>query len=499
MQSNTLDIGIIGSGFASLSAACHLAKKGHKVTVIEKNPSIGGRARRMTADGFTFDMGPSWYWMPDVFDSWFEQLGRNRSDYYQIKRLGPSYRIFFQDGGYIDIPTSTEELIQLFEQEEPGAGNALKKFLSEAEEHYRIAVQDIVYRPGFSPLELVTPDTVTRVGLFLKSISSDVRKRFKSERLRSILEFPVLFLGAKPDKTPAFYNFMNYADLVLGTWYPEGGMFTIVESMQKVAMEFGVEFITDSPVEQIRVEQGRATGILSKGEYYPFDLIVSGADYAHTETLLEPSLRVYSDDYWEKRTFAPSSLLFYVGLNKKLENVHHHMLFFDSSFEEHARAIYDDPQWPENPLFYANFPSLTDPTCAPEGHEAAFFLIPLAPGLEDGDELREQHWNIILERLKKHTSQDIADSVVYKRSYGVNDCIKDYNSYKGNAYGLANTLRQTAFLRPGLRSKNVKGLYFTGQLTVPGPGVPPSLISGKVVADVIEKDLTKRHRYAAAL
>jgi phytoene desaturase len=343
----------------------------------------------------------------------------------------------------------------------------------------------MVYKPGISPMELVSAQTILRVGQFFSTISRDVRRDFKNPKLISILEFPVLFLGAKPSKTPSFYSFMNYADFGLGTWHPKGGMYKIVEGMQSLAESLGVSFRTNAPVEEILLENSRAAGIKVNGSVTKADVVLSGADYHHTETLLPLGYRQYSEAYWENRTFAPSSLLFYVGFDKKLEGVRHHNLFFDTDFERHARAIYDTPAWPEDPLFYANFPSVTDASMAPEGKETGFFLMPLAPGLEDTPELRESYFDIMIDRLEKRTGHSVKNNIIFKRDFCVGDFVSRYNSYKGNAYGMANTLLQTAFLRPGLKSKKVKNLFFTGQLTVPGPGVPPSLISGKLVSELI--------------
>jgi len=480
-------VNIIGSGFASLAASCYLAKAGYKVQVFEKNSTIGGRARQLKRDGFTFDIGPTWYWMPDVFERFFNDFNKKASDYYQLERLDPAYQVFFGKDDSVTIPGSLEEIYEIFEKEEVGSSKILKKFIAKAKDNYDIAIKDLVYRPGVSPMELVSPETAKRLGRFFTNISGEVRKEFSNTKLRKILEFPVLFLGAKPSDTPAFYSFMNYADFGLGTWHPAGGMYKVIEGIQDLAESLGVEFHLDSPVEKVQTENENATGIVVKGKEFKADVILSGADYHHTEQLLPENLRQYSSKYWEKKTFAPSSLLFYVGFDKKIKNVSHHTLFFDSDFEEHAKDIYDDPKWPENPLFYASFPSITDPTCAPQGKEAAIFLIPLAPDLEDTEELREHYFNLILERFERITNQKLKTNIIFRESFCVKDFKEAYNSYKGNAYGMANTLFQTAFLRPKLKSKKVNQLYFTGQLTVPGPGVPPSLISGKLAAGLIEK------------
>jgi phytoene desaturase len=364
----------------------------------------------------------------------------------------------------------------------------LAQFMADAKSNYNIAIKDLVYRPGVSPLELITTETALKVGQFFSNISKDVRKKFKNERLIQILEFPVLFLGAKPSDTPSFYSFMNYADFGMGTWHPKTGMYDVIRGMESLALELGVQFKTNSNIEKIIVENKKAVALQINGKRIDADIILSGADYHHTETLLDPEYRAYSEKYWESKTFAPSSLLFYVGFNKKIENISHHALFFDVDFNQHAKDIYDEPKWPESPLFYANFPSITDKTAAPEGMESGFFLIPLAPGIEDTPELREAYFDKIISRYETLTNQNIKESIIFKDSFCKLDFEEVYNSYKGNAYGMANTLLQTAFLRPKLKSKKIDNMYFTGQLTVPGPGVPPALISGKLVAELIEKN-----------
>ncbi len=480
-------IAIIGSGFSSLSASCYLAQAGYDVTIYEKNDTVGGRARRLIKDGFIFDIGPSWYWMPDIFERFFADFNKKPSDYYQLDKLNPAYSVIFEDEK-IDIADNLNDIKSTFESIEKGSSEPLQEFMSKAEENYEIAIKNLVYRPGESPLELITPQTAKKVGAFIGNVSKDVRKKFSNPKLISILEFPVLFLGATPQNTPSFYNFMNYADFGLGTWHPKGGMYEVILAMKKLAEELGVVIKTNSPVDNILVDdEGRTEGIITNGQKHLYPIVLSGADYHHSETLLEKQHRQYSESYWEKKTFAPSSLIFYVGFNKKLKNIDHHNLFFDTNFTKHANEIYEDPQWPEEPLFYANFTSLTDPSTAPKGCENGFFLIPLAPGLEDTPELREKYFDKIITRFEKRTDQQVKSNILFKESFCVNDFISEYNSYKGNAYGMANTLLQTAFLRPNLRSRKVKNLYFTGQLTVPGPGVPPSLISGKLAAELIKK------------
>jgi phytoene desaturase len=486
-------IAVIGSGFAGLSAASHLAREGYAVTVFEKNASAGGRARKFEAKGFTFDMGPSWYWMPDVFERYFAAFGKKPSDYYTLERLSPSYRIYYSKDDVLDIPASIEGLCNMFDQLEPGSSKNLLRFLEEGKYKYNIGINELVYKPGLSLLELA--DTKLMTGVFklhvFQSISTYIRKYFKEKKLIQLLEFPVLFLGATPQNTPALYSLMNYADMALGTWYPQGGMHKIIEGMVQLATELGVTFEFNSSVKKLELNAVKAKGIIVNDTFRPFDYIVAGADYHHVEQQLIPEgYRTYSEDYWQKRTLAPSSLIFYVGLNKKIEGVLHHTLFFDQDFVKHAEEIYEKPQWPTQPQFYISCPSKTDPTVAPPGHENIFFLIPVAPGLKDDEQTRERYFNKVVDRFEQMTGQSIRENIVFKRSYAHNDFISDYNAFKGNAYGLANTLMQTANLKPSIVNKKVNNLFYTGQLTVPGPGVPPSLISGQVVAG----ELVKRDR-----
>ena len=404
--------------------------------------------------------------MPDVFERFFSDFNKKPSDYYELIKLSPAYQVYFDQLDFVTIADNFPEIVSTFESIEKGSGKKLEQFMAEAQSNYNIAIKDLVYRPGESPLELVTLETAKKVNQFFSTISKDVRKRFKNTKLIQILEFPVLFLGAKPSDTPSFYSFMNFADFGLGTFHPKNGMYSVILAMAALAKELGVTIHTNANIDKINVVNGITTGLSVNQENCSADVVVSGADYHHSETLLDEQYRQYSEKYWSKKTFAPSSLLFYVGFDKKIENVEHHSLFFDVDFDVHAKAIYDNPKWPEEPLFYASFPSKTDENSAPAGKEAGIFLIPIAPGLEDTPELRELYFEKIITRFELLTNQNIKNNIIFNESFCVNDFVKDYNSYKGNAYGMANTLLQTAFLRPKLKSKKVSNLYFTGQLTV---------------------------------
>ncbi len=516
-----------------------MAKAGWEVTVLEKHDTPGGRARQLKASEFTFDMGPSWYWMPDVFERFFNCFGKKVEDYYQLVRLDPSYRIYWEES-FLDLPANYDDIKKVFETIEPGAGAQLDRFMQEAAYKYKVGMHKLVHQPGHSFTEFLDIDLLK--GIFnsdvFTSMKKHIAKHFKDTRLQQLMEFPVLFLGALAKDTPALYSLMNYADIKLGTWYPRGGMYTIVEGMYGLAKELGVKFLFNHDVVEIRTDQYLAKSVVAQttnlssialakedlstealakedlssgalameenqfilhsfsegGQSTPnpifeADVVIGAADYHFIETTLLPAnCRTYSDEYWDKRVMAPACLLYYVGLNKKLNGILHHSLFFDTSFEVHGKEIYITPQWPTAPLFYVSATSVTDHTVAPEGCENLFFLVPVATGLQgDTEELRDEFFEKILSRFEKKTGQVIRDSIIYKKSYSLSNFVSDYNSFKGNAYGLANTLRQTAVLKPGLRSKKIKNLFYTGQLTVPGPGVPPSLISGEIVAKEVVK------------
>ena len=484
------DIIVIGSGLAGMASAAYLAKEGHKVKIIEKNSTYGGRLQTYNEKGFTFDLGPSWYWMPDLFESFFSDFDRKASDYYTLTRLDPGYRVYFEDKEFFDVPESYEKLKKNLEKIESGSSDALDKFLSDGKIKYEIAVKKFIYKPSLSPFEYIRLDLIKHLGrlAIFKPISKHIREFFTDKRIIQMLEFPGLLLGAKPSKTPALYSLMNYADIKLGTWYPSGGIRSVATAVQSVASEQGVEFVYDEPIKKIHKKDKSVFEVISKNRSYEADIVIANADYEHVETnLLDKKYRNYSKTYWNKRTMSPSALLFYIGINKKI-NIPHHCLFFDTNFNSHVRDIYDDPKWPENPLFYVSCTSKTDLDVAPTGSEALFILIPVAPDLTDVPALRDSYLEKVLDRIEQKTGESIRSNVVLTRSYAHKEFISDFNSFKGNAYGLANTLFQTAFLKPKIKNSRLSNLYYTGQLTVPGPGMPPALVSGKIVAKQVMKD-----------
>lgn len=490
-------VSIIGSGFSGLASATFLAQQGIDVTVFEKNEEIGGRARVFQESGFVFDMGPSWYWMPDVFEKYFNQFGKSAKDFYDLKKLDPGFQIIYGEKDVLTIPSSMQELMNEFERIEKGSSKNLQKFLKEAEFKYNVGMKELVYKPAYSWFEFASLEVLSGVlkSNVFSSVSSYVRKYFKDERLIMLMEFPVLFLGAMPNQIPALYSLMNYSALVQGTYYPMGGMYKIIEGMKNLAESFGVQIKTAEAITSIEMTNGFASAVKTDKGMYATDGVIASADYHHVEQKLLPNeFKNYDEAYWKKKTFAPSSLIFYLGVNKRLKNLLHHNLFFDADFAQHSKDIYEKPQWTKDPLFYVCCPSKTDDSVAPDGMENLFVLIPIATGLEDTDEIRESYFAPIIKRIEKFCGESFSENIIFKKSYCVSNFVADYNAYGGNAYGLANTLKQTAVLKPSLKNKKIKNLFYTGQLTVPGPGVPPALISGQIAAKELMKQLkTKKN------
>ena len=485
-------INVIGSGVSGLSAACFAARNGHEVHVFEKNATIGGRTRQYTENGFVFDMGPSWYWMPDIFERFYQHFGHTAADFYELVQLDPGFRIYYGPADYLDVPADPNRLEELFEKVEPGSGSQLHSFLDDAEFKYKEGMLKLAFKPGQSWLEFATPETLraaVKMNLFTP-MSRHVRRHFKDPHLRMLMEFPVIFLGAMPNRIPAMYSMMNHAALSQGTFYPMGGMFGIVDAMRQIATEQGVTFHTSAEVHQIFVVGGKAVGLETERGMYLSDAVIASGDYHHTESrLLAPELRNYTEQSWERKVFAPGCLIFYLGVDKLLPELQHHNLFFDTDFDRHSREIYEDRVWPQEPLFYVCCPSRTDSTVAPPGHENLFVLMPIATGLSDDPATTDHYFDLLVNRLEKVAGVSVRNHIVYKRSYCTKDFISDYHAFRGNAYGLANTLRQTAVLKPAMTNKKVSNLFYSGQLTVPGPGLPPCLISGEIAATLANKQL----------
>ena len=488
---------VVGAGFGGLSAAALLARDGFDVTVLEKNAQPGGRARVLREEGFSFDMGPSWYLMPDVFERFFAEFGKSPEDFYELVRIDPSYRIFFADGTMTDVSASLEDNLGLFDSFEANGGEKLREYLERAERHYNLAMDELIYREYGSILDILSGRLVLegfRMPLF-GNIEGFVSKSFSSEKAKRILEYSIGFIGGSPHNTPALYYIMNHVDLKLGVWYPdEGGIGRVVEAIHDLAVQNGAEFRFNAPVTKIEVDGKKAKRILTDEGAYEADIVVVNADYPHSELeLLDEQHRTYDEGYWESRVIAPSALVLYVGIDRGLEMLQHHNLYLAEDWDKGFDTLFDPKKaaWPETPSYYVNVTSKTDDTVSPEGGETLFVLVPLAAGLEDTPELREKYYSKVMGHLEGLAGEPIMGREVVKRIYCVDDFRRDYNAYKGTALGLTHTLRQTALFRPSHRSRKVDNLYYTGHYTHPGIGMPMAIISSQILCKTLTERYTK--------
>ncbi len=485
---------IVGSGFGGLSAAALLARDGVDVTVLEKNEQAGGRASVHRDAGFSFDMGPSWYLMPDVFERFFAEFDRTPADFFELKRLDPSYRIFFGGGRMVDVPADTEKTIALFDTFEEGGGEKLRQYLRSAESLYNLAMQEMLYRDYRSILDFFSPRLLfegPKLLSIFEHLDRFVGRYFTSDEAKKIVQYSIGFLGGAPSNTPALYHIMSHIDLTMGVFYPEGGIRAVVDGIQRLAEEHGAEFRFNEPVTRIEVENGRAVSVETAEGRYPADVVLVNADYAHAElSLLDKASRTYDAGYWSKRVLAPSAMVLYLGLNRRVEGLAHHTLLLEEDWEQGFETLFNPAKaaWPASPSYYVNVPSKTDTTAAPPGGETLFVLVPLAPGLPDTPERRKALRDHLLAHLEATLGEPIQDAIVSERCFALDDFAARYNAYNGTALGLSHTLFQTALWRPAHRSKKVSNLYYSGQYTHPGIGVPMTMISSQIVAREIAKE-----------
>lgn len=488
------DVVVVGSGIGGLAQAALLAKDGHKVTVIEKNEQPGGRASIYSSQGYTFDMGPSWYLMPDVFERYFKEFGKEPSVLFDLVRLDPSYRIFFGDKKEADVSSDLETNFALFDSLEEGGGDKLRRYLDESREKYDIAILELLYRDYNKLTDFLDRKLLAqgrKLHLF-ENLDTFVNKHFESDEAKKIVEYSIGFLGGSPQNTPSFYHIMSHIDFNLGVWYPRGGMRRIVSALVDMCTGMGVVFRFNEPVVRLRFEGRKVTEVVTAQARYPAEIVVVNADYAHSELeLIDPKHRSYDRRYWEKRVLAPSAMVAYLGVNKKVERLVHHNLFLDDDWAKGFDAIFDrrNREWPVAPSYYVNVPSRTDATAAPDGCDTLFVLIPLSPGLNDSPELREAFYNKIMDDLERKVGEDIRSHIEVKRIFALGDFKERYNAYEGTALGLSHTLGQTALFRPAHRSKKARNLFYTGHYCHPGIGVPMVLISSQIVRDLIAKDM----------
>jgi 1-hydroxy-2-isopentenylcarotenoid 3,4-desaturase len=482
---------IIGAGLSGLSAAPLLANQGFNVTVIEKNPGFGGVAGRFSHKNFTFDSGPTWYLMPEVFDNYFALFDKNTSDYYRLINIDPSYRIFFGENDYADIRKDKKHNFAVFEKFEKGGGVKLEEYLKNSEYKYNTACAEFLYRNYNSVFDFLDIRFILegpRLHLF-KNLDSYARKYFKNKRARQILEFNTVFLGCSPEKTPALYSLMSHADMQKGVVYPEGGIYKLPEALFKLGKEYGVRYLFNSAVKKINTKNNKAVSVNTEMDDHKADIVIAACDYHHAETsMLEKKYRIYSEKYWDTRTLAPTAFIVYLGIKKKIKLLKHHNLFLADNWEEHFKSVFDKPSWPDVPSYYIGCSSKTDPDAAPKNCDSLFILVPVAPGLDDNEEIKESFSSSVMAHIEELLGESINNSIVFKKVISHSEFKNAFNYYKGTSMGLAHTLFQTALFRPSHKSKKIHNLYYTGHYTHPGIGMPMAIISSQISARLISED-----------
>lgn len=505
---------VIGGGIAGLASSALLAREGHEVTLLEGRADVGGRAGSWEHDGFRFDLGPSWYLMPEVFDHFYKLLGTSADEQLKLVTLDPGYRVIFEgDAESIDIAADPEENLELFERIEPGSRARMVTYLASARDTYEIAKKRFLYTTFADLRPLFTRDVVGRLGrltrLLLTPLSRYAARTVKDPRLRQILGYPAVFLGSSPYITPSMYHLMSHLDLDDGVLYPMGGFTTLIDSVAGLARAEGVEIRTGARVGSIRTSSGEKpsvagveyTDAAGVGHTLDADIVVSAADLHHTETALLPrELQTYPQEYWDKKIPGPSALLLYLGVKGELPQLEHHTLLFTRDWKAGFDAIFGEtPSVPDPINLYVCKPSGIDPSVAPDGYENVFVLVPIPadPGIGrgevggDGDPRIEAMADRVIRQIADWADiPDLASRIVVRRTLGPGDFAADLNSWRGTALGPAHTLRQSALFRPGNVSKKVDGLYYVGGSTIPGIGLPMCIISAEVLVKRLRGDVS---------
>lgn len=484
---------IIGAGLGGLATAALLAKDGYEVTVLERHDQVGGRARVFEQGGFRFDMGPSWYLMPDVFEHFFGLFGKQVSDYLTLQKLEPSYRIKFADGEQVDFRADIEDTAEIFERWEPGAAAKFRTYIAQTEEQYRVALDGFVYKNYDSLLDFVTLKNLRdgrKLDVF-RTMEASLKSWFKDERIRKVLAYQLVFLGSSPYSTPALYRLMNHVDFGMGVYYPMGGLHELPQAIWKLAQEHGATLQLQTEVAKIIVEKKRATGVqLADGSVLKADLVISNADGHWTDTqLLGGEHQVYSESWWDRRTLAPSAFILYLGVRGRVPELTHHNLIFSKDWKKNFAQIFDTPELPEMPSLYVCAPSVTDPSVAPKDHENLFVLVPIPPKIHLTEAELDSYEEEILKFIEQQYGiSNLAERIVTRRRYTGEDFTHDYHSQGGTALGLAHNLGQTAVWRPNNVHPRVSGLYYVGAGTNPGIGMPMVLISAQLVRKRLKND-----------
>lgn len=486
---------VIGGGISGLATAALLARANYQVTLFEKNSQLGGRAQVLTAKGFSFDMGPSWYMMPEVFEKYFSLFGKKPSDYYSLKKLDPRYRVYFGQKDYVDVDDDFNKNMQLFEKLEKGAGKKLEQLISDLKTIYPVIGDQFIYSDYTRLTDLITASNLKALAVILTkanpllSFDQYISKRITSDKLKKILEFSTVFLGGSPYNTPAVYAMLIYADFIQKIWYPLGGMKMVVKALETLCRDNRVDLKLSEPVTKIEVVNGKSSGVTTPKGFYPADYVISSTDYAFTEiNMLDRQWQNYPAKYWQKKTLAISAILIYLGIRGKVKNMLHHNLYFCPDWQKNFDQIFEEKTYPNDPSLYISIRTKSDNTIAPKDTEELFILVPLGSGMNIDNNQQSEYVDLVIDKIEKLSGESVRSRIIFRKVFAQNDFAQEYNAYQGTALGLAHTLNQSVMFRPNNKSKKVKNLYYVGQYTNPGVGVPMCLISAQIVTKLINRE-----------
>jgi phytoene desaturase len=483
---------IIGAGMGGLATALRLRYHGFEVTVLEKQSRAGGRSNLIEEQGFRADTGPTILVMKDMLEETYRSIGLDLDERLQFVQIDPNYRIFFHDDTHLDLYSNMAKLAREVERIEPGSAEHLFRFIGESARKYELGM-DFVTRNYDRITDLANPGAGMR--MLRTSAHQNLYKQvgdfFRNDKLVKAFSFHSMFLGLSPFDSLAMYSLITYADLAMGMWYPMGGIYRIVEDMVKIGMEMGIHLLVNAPVSEIFVQDGHVSGVLlDSGEFIPADIVVSNADlpYTYKELIAPHHRKDFSNKRLEKMNYACSGYILFLGVDRTYPHLRHQSIYFSEDYRANLDAIFKTKTLPEEPSFHLNVPTVTDASLAPKGHTLLYVLAPM-PNLEAAIDWNEASLivrNKLLDQLERIIDPEIRQHIVWERDYRPTDWQKDINAVLGTAFGsLSQGFFQSAYFRPHNQARHIRGLYFVGQGTYPGIGVPMVHISARLVAERI--------------
>ncbi|MDX1663564.1 MAG: phytoene desaturase family protein [Candidatus Promineifilaceae bacterium] len=484
---------VIGAGLGGIATAARLARNGYDVTVVEKNSQAGGRCNQIWRDGHRFDIGPTLFLMPEVFAETYAAVGERMEEHLHLHRIDPTYRIYFQDGLELALTADLQKMQEQLEAIEPGSFGGLLRYLAEGHRHYKMSLKHFVGRNFYSLLDYFSPRNLPLL-FQLKALVKhydNIDNYFSDPRLKAAFTFQNMYLGLSPYDAPATYSLLQYTELADGVYFPEGGMYRIIESLVEIAESHGARFLYDAPVTAIEIADGQATGVrLEDGRTLSADVVVANADLPYVyEHLLQDEAQT---EKLAKKKYTCSAIMFYWGVDKVYPELGHHNVFLADEYKASFDRIFQDYTLPDDPSFYVHAPARTDAAAAPAGEDTLMVLVPVG---HLSDEVR-QEWpalqararETVLHGLKKIGVDDLEEHLKFEISYTPLDWQREYNLARGAAFGLSHNFTQVGYLRPQNRHPQYHNLYFVGASTHPGTGLPIVLLSARLTTERILRD-----------